>query len=162
MENECIVDESRPAPRRRQRKIAGYRNGIINKSIICGKKILVVDDETGPRETIRMLFETYGAIVQTAEDGYDALKILESGSFDLITTCLHFEGLGGGGRDLCKEIQARGITTPIVIISALIFSWVNYEIEGVVDVIAKPFDLQDFKRRMEKVLEKVNPLDETK
>jgi CheY-like chemotaxis protein len=120
-------------------------------SIINGKRILVVEDETGPRESIRMIFETYGAIVRTAEDGYGALKILETNSFDLITTCLHMEGLRG--RDLCKEIHARGITTPIVIISALIFSWVNYVIEGVVAVIAKPFDLHDLRRHIEKALE---------
>ena len=126
-------------------------------STIHGKKILVVDDEFGPRETIRLVLKKEGAIVQTAEDGYEALKILEDNSFDLITSCMRMEGING--RDLCKEIQARGITIPIVIISALIFSWVNYEIEGVVDVIAKPFDLQDFKRRMEKALEKVHPLD---
>jgi len=55
-------------------------------SIIRGKKILVVDDETGPRETIRLVLAKEGAVVQTAEDGCDALKILETNSFDLITT----------------------------------------------------------------------------
>ena len=118
---------------------------------IQGKKILVVDDEYGPRETIRLVFKKEGAIVKTAEDGYEALKILETNSFDLITTCLRMGELGG--RDLCREIQARGITTPIVIISALVVSRINYEIEGVVDVIAKPFDMYDLQGRVKKALE---------
>ena len=127
-------------------------------SIIREKKILVVDDEAGPRETIRMLFETYGAIVQTAEDGHNALKILEKDSFDLITTCLRMDGMNG--IELCGEIHARGIATPIVVITANIN--INLEIEGVVDIIAKPFDLADFKKRIENALEKIHPIDETK
>ena len=117
-------------------------------SIIHGKKILVVDDEFGPRETIRLVFKKEGAIVKTAEDGYEALKILETNSFDLITTCLRMDGMNGF--DLCREIHARGITTPVVVITYLFVKKVD--IEGVVDCIAKPFDLEDLRRRIEKAL----------
>jgi FixJ family two-component response regulator len=67
---------------------------------------------------------------------------------------------GINGIDLCREIHARGITTPVVIITTIIPA--NREIEGVVDFIAKPFDMYDLQRRVEKALEKGHPLDETK
>jgi DNA-binding response OmpR family regulator len=123
-------------------------------SILQGKRILVVDDENGTRETIRMIVETEGAIVQTAVDGYDALKILENNSFELITTCLRMPRVSG--LDLCREIQTWDISTPIVIVSASINPYTKIEIEGVVDIICKPFDLYDFKIRIEKALENKN------
>ena len=119
-------------------------------SIIRGKKILVVDGDIGPRESIRMILETYGAIVRTADDGNEALKLLEANSFDLITTSLRVDGMNG--IELCKEIHARRITTPVVVIT--LYRWFKEgDIEGVVDCIVKPFDLEDVRSRIEKVLE---------
>jgi CheY-like chemotaxis protein len=84
-------------------------------SIIEGKKILIVDDKLGPRESIHMILKGQGAITLKVENGEQALDILKNNEFDLITTCLHMPGMQV--IDLCKEIRKWGITTPLVVIS---------------------------------------------
>ena len=123
-------------------------------SILQGKKILVVDDAFGQRESIHMLLRRLGAFVIKAENGEDALTILKLNSFDLITTCLHMPVKNGF--DLCMEIKDRGITTPIMIITN--FSGdIGYadrilKRTGAVDYIKKPFNVYDLIIRIEKAL----------
>jgi DNA-binding response OmpR family regulator len=121
-------------------------------SILQGKKILVVDDELGPRESIHMVLRGLGAFVIKAESGEDALTILKHNKFDLITTCLRMDGMNG--LDLCREIKERGITTPIMIISGQgsDFAFKALIITGAIDYISKPVNINDLIIRMEKVL----------
>jgi DNA-binding response OmpR family regulator len=119
-------------------------------SILQGKKILVVDDELGPRETIHMVLKGEGAFVIKAENGEDALTILKHNSFDLITTCLRMPGVNG--IDLCTEIKDRGITTPIMIITGFGSNLTHNILRktGAVDYISKPINIYDLIVRIEK------------
>jgi DNA-binding NtrC family response regulator len=57
-------------------------------------RILVVDDERGPREALRLIFErTYDVTV--AESGELALDRVRDGSFDLATLDLKMPGMSG-------------------------------------------------------------------
>ena len=123
-------------------------------SILEGKKILVVDDELGPRESIHMVLRRLGAFVIKAENGEDALTILKHNSFDLITTCLRMPGINGV--DLCMEIKDKGITTPIMIItgysgdSTIADRVLNKT--GAIDYMSKPINVHDLIIRIEKAL----------
>ena len=121
-------------------------------SILQGKKILVVDDELGPRESIHIILRKQGAFVIKVENGEDALAILKHNSFDLITTCLQMSGMNGV--DLCMEIKDRGITTPIMIITGFNSNLTHNILRetGAVDYIAKPFNENYLIVRMEKAL----------
>ena len=55
-------------------------------------RILVVDDELGPRESLRMILKS-SYDVHTVADGMAALKFLEKNSVDLITLDLKMPGL---------------------------------------------------------------------
>ena len=65
--------------------------------------ILVVDDERGPRESLRMILSA-GHRVITAESGSQALEVLHSEEIDLVTVhlMLHlnwaFKSKAGSGR----------------------------------------------------------------
>ena len=50
------------------------------------RKILIVDDEQLIREGLKIALEQEGYLVQIAEDGRDALKIMESYKPDVIVT----------------------------------------------------------------------------
>jgi CheY-like chemotaxis protein len=121
-------------------------------SILQGKKILVVDDDLGPRELIHLVLKGLGAFVIKAENGEDALTILKHNSFDLITTCLRMPGVNG--IDLCLEIKDRGITTPIMIITGFSSNLTDNILRrtGAVDYISKPINLYDLIVRIEKAL----------
>ena len=121
-------------------------------SILMGKKILVVDNAFGARESIRIILKKIGAFVITAEDAEDALVILKNNSFDLTTTDLRMPGMNG--IDLCLEIKDRGITTPIIIISGFnsnLTDNILYK-TGTADYITKPFNENDLIVRVERAL----------
>jgi DNA-binding NtrC family response regulator len=121
-------------------------------SIIQGKKILIVDGDLGVRESIRMILEMQGAITQQAANGCEALKLIETGSFDLITTGVLM--LGMNGIELCKELKTRGIATPVVFISGYSDPETDViKITGAIDFIAKPFTVDRLKSSIEKALQ---------
>ncbi len=109
-----------------------------------GKKILVVDDELGPRESLKMVLKLTGYTdVDTAEDAIDALKKLKDKTYDLITTCLRMPGMDGLEMIsiIRREIDEK---VPIVIISGYISKSVyKFVRQGVVSAMhAKPYSLQ--------------------
>jgi putative two-component system response regulator len=58
------------------------------------KSILVVDDEIGPRESLRMILKTIYD-VHTAADGIEALQYISKEKVDLVTLDLNMPGLSG-------------------------------------------------------------------
>jgi CheY-like chemotaxis protein len=64
--------------------------------MVSGKNsILVVDDEPGVRETLKLLLTTAGYEVTTAVNGFDALLQLRSNSPQLIISDLNMPGMSG-------------------------------------------------------------------
>ena len=109
-----------------------------------GKKILIVDDERGPRDSLTMILRPLGYIdIDTAEDGFEALKKLKEKRYDLITTCLRMPGMDGIEMIsiIRREVDEK---VPIVIISGYISKYVHRFVrQGLVQAIyAKPFSLQ--------------------
>ena len=58
------------------------------------KKLLVVDDESGIRDFLAQALSRYFS-VETAEDGLDAQRRLESGDFDVVLVDMRMPGQGG-------------------------------------------------------------------
>lgn len=115
--------------------------------------ILIVDDEIGPRESLRMILKpSYN--VYTAEDGEKALDIIKQYPIDLITLDLKMPGKSG--IDVLKEVREHNKDISVIIITAYgtlgtITSANQY---GVSDFIAKPFDKDDVHIVVEKSLGK--------
>jgi len=114
--------------------------------------ILVVEDE---REMLRGLrdnleFENYH--VDAATDGESALKKIVEGSYDLIILDVMLPRLSG--LDVCKRARQRGITTPIIMLTARgeeIDKVLGLEL-GADDYITKPFSVRELMARMKAVL----------
>ncbi len=70
---------------------------------INAPNILIVDDEIGPRESLRMILKPYYNIF-TAESGYGAIQMVKQIGVDVITLDLKMPGLSG--IDTLKEIRA--------------------------------------------------------
>jgi CheY-like chemotaxis protein len=128
-------------------------------TIIQGKKILIVDDDLGCRESIRLSLESKGAITQQAESGDDAFVILKNNSFDLITTGIRMPGMTG--IELIKNIRVRDIRTPIIVITGSTTLGVVTRCAkfGVKDYVARPFEVDDLINTAEKALEDTNKMD---
>ena len=102
-------------------------------------KVLVVDDETIVRESLRDWLSDVGHHVLTAENGSAALDIIERERTEIVITDLVMPGMNG--IELLKK--ARGISpgTEVIVITAYgsIPTAITAMREGAYDYIEKPF-----------------------
>jgi DNA-binding response OmpR family regulator len=77
--------------------------------------ILIVDDEFGPRESLRMILNPHFSIF-TAADGKEALAILRKEKIDVVTLDLKMPGLSG--LDILREIRRFYPDVEVLIITA--------------------------------------------
>lgn len=78
-------------------------------------RLLIVDDEPDILWSLSLLLEP-SYTVTTAEDGYAALRALEETPFAAVLLDLMMPMMDGAA--VKREMDARGITTPVVIVSA--------------------------------------------
>jgi len=104
--------------------------------------ILVVDDEIGPRESLRMILKPIYQ-VHTATDGQEALQIIKREKVDLVTLDLKMPGISG--IDVLREIKKSQDDIEVVIITG--YGTLTNAIEairyGAVDFISKPFNVAE-------------------
>jgi putative two-component system response regulator len=104
--------------------------------------VLIVDDELGPRESLRMILKPLYE-VKTASTGQEALQHLQQGKIDLITLDLKMPGLSG--MDVLREIKKMKINVAVIIITAFgslrnAHEAIRY---GAIDFISKPYNATD-------------------
>jgi DNA-binding response OmpR family regulator len=104
--------------------------------------ILIVDDELGVRESLRMILNPYYDIY-TAPDGEAALNIMRGRKIHLITLDLNMPKLSG--IETLREIRKIDIQVPIIIITGYGTQKDEEEalLYGVRDFISKPFSASD-------------------
>ena len=113
------------------------------------KRVLVVDDQTPVRELVAAVLASDGHSVETARDGADALRLLDSAKpYDLIVTDLKMPGLDGPS--LYLELTRRFPDTRphLLFISGFVDS-PEYSgfLQGTqVQVLVKPFAVDDLSR----------------
>jgi DNA-binding NtrC family response regulator len=104
--------------------------------------ILVVDDEAGPRESLRMILKPLYD-VHTASNGQEALQLIQSKDIDVVTLDLNMPGLSG--IDVLKEIRNLRPKTEVIVITG--YGTLNNAQEairfGAGDFISKPFNVAD-------------------
>jgi CheY-like chemotaxis protein len=101
-------------------------------------RILIVDDEPDILWSLSLLLQpTYD--VATAEDGQAALREIEQSPFDAIVLDLMMPVMDGAG--LKRELDARGSTIPIIIVSAFSDVAERARSLGVRHHLPKPIDV---------------------
>ena len=106
-------------------------------------RILVIDDDTAVRTTIRILLERAGYEIVEAADGKDASRLLDD--VDLVITDLLMPEVDGV--DLIGLIRREGHKVPVIAMSGggKVDSKSYLEVAralGAFAAIAKPFDLE--------------------
>lgn len=119
------------------------------------QSILIIDDDDRLRDTLSILLEQEGFRVSQAADGRRGLEQALTLKPDLIVMDLRLPGLSG--TEVCREIRAAHITTPVIVLSA-----VGEEVDKVVllemgadDYIVKPFGTRELLARVRAVLRRV-------
>src|SRR5512138_3230463 len=119
--------------------------------------ILVIDDDESLRDTIGVLLEKEGfkaILVGDGKTGFEhALKLKP----DLILVDLRLPGMNG--TEVCKQLRATGLRTPIIVLSAI-----GEEIDKVLllelgadDYIVKPFGTRELLARIRAVMRRTGP-----
>jgi response regulator RpfG family c-di-GMP phosphodiesterase len=102
--------------------------------------ILIVDDERGPRESLRMILASNHRVLQ-ASSGAEALECIRREHVDLITLDLNMPGMHG--QELMRTVRSEFPHIEIVIITGCgsIESAAEGVRAGICDYIQKPFDV---------------------
>ncbi len=116
------------------------------------KKILVVEDEKNIAEGLRFNLSRQGYVVQICYSGLDALDLWKSFKPDLIVLDLMLPELDGFG--VLENIRLYDERLPILILSArdAVADKIRCLKKGSDDYMAKPFDLDEFLLRVERIL----------
>lgn len=144
-------DEAGPAPRPPAPQ-AGAGAGASRS-----RRILVADDEPALRRVLQRLLEQEGYVVETAEDGEEALNRLLNSSLtpvDLLLLDVHMPRRSG--IDVLRALKENGSTVRALVLSARVRDGdvVSLLGEGAADFVAKPFSIHTLLARVSRLLTK--------
>ena len=115
-------------------------------------RVLLVEDEIGIRVGLEASLRFAGCEVAIAEDGEVAMRRAAHGGFDVIVLDLMLPLKGG--LEVCEELRASGVSTPIVMLTAR--TQVQDRLRGFAagadDYLAKPFDVMELLARIKAVV----------
>jgi DNA-binding NtrC family response regulator len=116
------------------------------------KRILIVDDDESIRSLLVDFFRSLNYDVLVSPDGTDALRNLRRYEVDCIISDLVMPDMDG--IELLKKVRAENSQIPFVIITG--YPTFDTAIEaikqGAQDYIAKPFQLDDVRFKVERIL----------
>ncbi|MEO6829787.1 MAG: sigma-54 dependent transcriptional regulator [Acidobacteriaceae bacterium] len=103
-------------------------------------RVLIIDDEAAIRESLEILLELEGFVVEIAPDGEKGLQVLEESIFDLVLLDLALPGQSGF--EILQAIRTRHASLPVVMITA--YGTVQNVVEamhhGANNFVQKPWD----------------------
>jgi two-component system OmpR family response regulator len=111
--------------------------------------VLLVEDDERIIEFVRRGLEAEGYRVEVARNGRDALRHARSPSCQLIILDLLLPD--GDGRDVCRQLRAARLGTPILMLTALdsLEDKVRGLRMGADDYLAKPFAFEELVARVQ-------------
>ena len=116
------------------------------------KTVLIIDDDENLRDTVSLMLEQEGFRTVLAADGRSGFEQAMMLQPDLVLVDLRLPGMSGV--EICKQLRASQVTTPIVVLSA-----VGDEIDKVLlleigadDYVVKPFGARELVARIRAVL----------
>jgi DNA-binding response OmpR family regulator len=119
--------------------------------------ILLIDDDESLQDTITVMLEQEGFRVVQAADGNSGYEKALTLKPDLLIVDLRLPGMSG--TEICKQLRANQIQTPIIVLSA-----VGEEVDKVVlleigadDYVTKPFGRRELLARIRAVLRRTSP-----
>jgi DNA-binding response OmpR family regulator len=121
-------------------------------------EILVVDDESALRETLKRSFALEGHHVVAVADGEAALDRATTDRYDVLLLDVAL-GRGLDGHEVCRVLRSRRNVVPIIMLTAR-----DSEADAVLgleagadDYVTKPFGLAELRSRIRAVLRRAGP-----
>ncbi|MEM8784128.1 MAG: response regulator, partial [Planctomycetota bacterium] len=124
---------------------------------LCGKRVLVADDEPNIRKVVRDVLTKYGCEVTTAKDGYEACSLLEQKpvAFDLVISDIKMPYRNG--YEVFASAQRCDEAMPVLLMTGFGYdphhSIVRASQDGLSGVLFKPFKVDAFMDEVRKALD---------
>jgi DNA-binding NtrC family response regulator len=124
--------------------------------------ILIVEDDTKLRSALKEVMTREGYAVDATKSGDTAVSMIEDTVYDLVITDLKLPGIGG--MDVLRSVQRLARDTSVIIVTAYatVDTAVEAMKEGAEDYIAKPFNLDEIRLIVRKVLDKKALVDDNR
>lgn len=115
-------------------------------------KILLIDDDSSIRSTLRMALDSAGFAIDCAEDGDHGSYLARTNEYDLII--LDNVLPKKQGITVCKEIREAGKDIPILVLSVKseVLEKIDLLNAGVDDYMTKPFSFEELLARINTLL----------
>jgi DNA-binding response OmpR family regulator len=125
------------------------------------KQVLIIEDDPDIQELLQIHLKDLDCQTDTAVDGETGLQSAFSKTYDLIILDLMLPSMDG--LDVCKELRANKVNTPILMLTAR-----SEEIDKVLgletgadDYLTKPFSVREFIARVKALFRRVKMINET-
>lgn len=125
-------------------------------------KILIIDDESGIRSSLKEILEYESFEVDEADNGKSGLEKAKETAYDLIFCDIKMPGMDG--IETLEKIKAAGVESPVVMISGhgTVETAVEALKKGAWDFIEKPLDLNRILVTVRNASDTVQLVEETK
>jgi DNA-binding NtrC family response regulator len=110
------------------------------------KPILLIDDDQPLRRALRLFLESSGFTCKEADDGLEALALLDGGlSVDLILSDYHMPIINGLNLLKALSYRVNGQNVRVILLSGNMTKNMEHEAKeaGAFDLLAKPYDHQE-------------------
>lgn len=124
--------------------------------------ILVVEDDAGTRKLLRALLKSDGYNVLSAQDGAEALEVLDKNHVDLLVIDVMMPRMDG--YTLTEQLRGGGSTLPMLMLSAKdgAADVRHGFVVGIDDYMKKPFDVEELLLRIRALLRRAKIATEKK
>ena len=114
--------------------------------------LLIVDDERSIRDGCREVAQSLGFTTYVAENAEHASRVIETASIDVLLLDLRLPG--PGGLEILRDVKRRRPETVVVVITgyATVQSAVQAMKHGAYDYVTKPFNLEELRLLLERVV----------
>ena len=116
---------------------------------ILGKQILLVEDDPGAREAIKLLLAIDRHAVVEATGGAEAIELLKSQTFDLVILDYFMPGMRGS--EVARRFREIAPGLPILMITAYLETLGDAD-KPVDAVLGKPFGVAELRRAIANLL----------
>jgi CheY-like chemotaxis protein len=136
------------------------------KTLLHGRRILVIDADENTRTAAHNLLERYGCVVETAHDGIEALSMVRmmiDGEYAVIISDIHLPDMNG--YDFMLKLKEMLDPVPLILMTGFGYdpdhSIVKARQAGLKAVLYKPFRLDQLLSNVELIIKSPDPVKQT-
>ena len=116
---------------------------------VMGKQILLVDDDQGARQSIKLLLTIDRHRVREAQNGREAMELFNQNVFDLVIIDYFMPQMQG--KELASNLKLSA-AVPILMVTAYAEKLVEMDIQ-VDGILAKPFGIAELRQAIAKLVQ---------